>query len=156
MAYDVVQVIHVIAVLLAFGPTFAYPFMQVRAEKHEPAAVPYLWRVQQRIDRIFVIPGMLIVFAGGLYMALSQGVIAAPWVSAGMLILIVLLVLVAFVLHPAERRAMQLAERDLAQGGGGALSDEYWKVSRRLAMFGGIASLLVLIAVVLMVTKPGG
>jgi uncharacterized membrane protein len=152
--YEIAAAVHVLAVVLAFGPTFAYPFMQVAAEKREPASIPYFWRVQMRIDRVFVIPGAVVVLLAGVYLvATGPWTLAEPWVGSGLLIVGLLLVGVLAVLGPGERRAAELAERDL--GTGGELSDEYWAVSRRVAMAGGFASLLVVIAIVLMVLKPG-
>lgn len=154
--YEVVAAVHVLAVVLAFGPTFAYPFMQVAAEKREPASIPYFWRVQMRIDRVFVVPGAVVVLLAGVYLvATGPWTLAEPWVGTGLLIVGVLLVLVLAVLGPGERRAAELAERDLGAGGEPALSDEYWAASRRVAMAGGLASLLVVIAIVVMVLKPG-
>jgi len=154
--YEVVVAVHVLAVVLAFGPTFAYPFMQVAAEKREPASIPYFWRVQTRIDRVFVVPGAVVVLLAGLYLvATGPWTLAEPWVGSGLLIVGLLLVVVLAVLTPGERRAAELAERDLGAGGESALSDEYWAVSRRVAMVGGFASLLVVVGVVVMVLKPG-
>lgn len=154
--YEIVAAVHVLAAVLAFGPTFAYPIMQVAAEKSEPASIPYFWRVQTRIDRVFVVPGAVVVLLAGVYLvATGPWTLAEPWVGSGLLIVGVLLVLVLAVLGPAERRAAELAERDLGADGDASLSDEYWAISRRVAMVGGFASLLVVIAIVLMVLKPG-
>ena len=62
------------------------------------------------------------------------------------------------VLLPGERRMLELAERDIASAGSGEVlfGAEYEAVARRLAVCGGIASLLVLVALFLMATKPGG
>ena len=83
------------------------------------------------------------LLAGVYLVATGPWTLAEPWVGSGLLIVGVLLVGVLAVLSPGERRAAELAERDL--GAGGELSDEYWAVSRRVAMVGGFASLLVVI-----------
>jgi uncharacterized membrane protein len=157
--YDVVLTVHVVAVVLAFGPTFAYPFMQGLAERSEPRSIPYYARVMRRIDRTFVVPGMLVILAAGLYLVIrGPWTFSAPWVSAGFLIIGILLVLELAVLWPGEAKLIALSERDIAAAGDGEieLSDEYRGVARRFAMAGGFASLLVVIAIALMVLKPGG
>lgn len=160
MAGDLLLLVHVLAVVVGLGATFAYPFMQVAVKWGGPAAAPALWRVQDRIDRAFVVPGLVVILVAGVLLVVQgRASWGAPFVSAGFLIVGVLLVLVLFVLNPGERRAAELAERDLGAGegaDGGTLSDEYWALSRRLAMAGGFASLLVVVGVVVMVLKPGG
>ena len=95
------------------------------------------------------------LLAGVYLVATGPWTLAEPWVGSGLLIVGVLLVRVLMVLGPGERRAAGLAERDLGAGGEPALSNEYWAASRRVAMVGGLASLLVVIGIVLMVLKPG-
>lgn len=157
--YDVALTLHLIAVVLAFGPTYAYPFMVGLAQRQEPRSIPYAARVMNRIDRTFVMPGTVVVLAAGIYLvATGPWTFGAPWVSAAFVIVAALLVLQLAVLMPAERRMIELAERDIAAAGSGEVSfgADYDAVARRLAVFGGIAGLLVLVAIVLMATKPGG
>jgi uncharacterized membrane protein len=157
--YDLLLTLHVLAVVVGLGPTFAYPFLQVAAERSAPRSIPYFARVMQRIDRIFVIPALLLIPATGILVVVEGGLsFGLPWVSAGFLVIAILLVLELAILLPCERRMADLAERDIAASGGAepALSAEYRAVSRRFAMVGGFASLLVVIAVVVMVLKPGG
>ena len=54
---------------------------------------------------------------------------------------------------PSDRRLAPLAERDLAATGD--VSAEYQAQARRQGMFGALAGVLVLLAIFLMVTKPG-
>jgi hypothetical protein len=58
---------------------------------------------------------------------------------------------------PEDRRLQALAERDIAASGDGeiVLSAEYQRRGRREGMVGGLAGLLVVVAIYLMVTKPG-
>ena len=158
-SYDLVLAVHLLAVLLAFGPTFAYPFMQGLAQREDPRAVPYAMRVINRIDKTFVLPGMLIVLAAGIYLvARGPWSFGAPWVSAAFVIVIVLLALEVAIFLPTERRLIELSERDLAAAGGGEVvfGPDYEAAAKRFAVFGGMASLLVVVAVILMVLKPGG
>jgi uncharacterized membrane protein len=70
---------------------------------------------------------------------------------------IVLAGLVGAYLIPEDRRLEAIVRRDIAASGSGevSLSDESQRRVRMEATLGGFASLLVIAAVYLMVTKPG-
>jgi hypothetical protein len=58
---------------------------------------------------------------------------------------------------PTDRKLEKLAVADIAASGDGPvkLSDDYLSTSRTQAIVGGVAGLLIVIAVYLMVAKPG-
>jgi hypothetical protein len=58
---------------------------------------------------------------------------------------------------PADRRLGAMVERELAEAGGGEvqLSDEYQRGVRNTGIAGAVTGLLVVLAVFLMVVKPG-
>jgi uncharacterized membrane protein len=155
--YDVVLFLHAAAVLLAFGPTFGYAFFQGFAERFFPRSIPNVMRTFGTVDRFLVIPGMLVILAAGVYLVLE-----GPWdwedtfVSVGLMGIIVLLVLQFAVLGRIERTLAELAERDIAASGSGdvELSDEYWAASKRSAIWGSLAGVLVLVILFFMVVKP--
>jgi uncharacterized membrane protein len=155
--YDVVLFVHVAAVLLAFGPTFGYAFFQGFAERFFPRSIPNVMRTFGTVDRFLVIPGLLVILAAGVYLVLE-----GPWdwedtfVSVGLTGIIVLLVLQFAVLGRIERTLAELAERDIAASGTGdvQLSDEYWAASKRSAIWGSLAGLIVLVTLFFMTVKP--
>lgn len=155
--YDVVLFLHAAAVLLAFGPTFGYAFFQGFAERFFPRSIPNVMRTFGTVDRFLVIPGMLVILAAGVYLVLE-----GPWdwedtfVNVGLTGIIVLLVLQFAVLGRIERRLAELAERDIAASGSGdvELSDEYWAASKRSAIWGSLAGVVVLVILFFMVVKP--
>jgi hypothetical protein len=157
--YDVIVFVHVAAVLAAFGPTFAYPVLQLLAERRSPRNLPFMWRALARIDLALLTPAAVVVLLSGIYLVTSSD---GPWdwddtfVSVGMLAIIVLLGMVHGILRPSERRLGDLAERDIGTSGTGEveLSDEYWAASRRYGPVGGLASLIILVALFFMVVKP--
>jgi len=77
-----------------------------------------------------------------------------PWISATLAILFVLFAITGAVLTPTDRRLAELAERD-AKAGGGAPSEDYCREERKAAALGSLALALVLVAIFLMVAKPG-
>jgi uncharacterized membrane protein len=154
--YDVVLFLHVTAIVVGLGPTFAYAFFQAFAERNNPRSIPNVMRTFHAVDRFLVVPGLIVVLAAGLYLVLD-----GPWdwgdtfVGVGLAIVLVLLIL-SFTFFPSiERKLAALAERDIAAGGGDVeLSDEYWAASKRSAQIGSLAGVLVLVALFFMVVKP--
>lgn len=155
--YDVVIWLHVAAVIVGFGATFAYPFFQAVAERTSPRSIPAVMRATHTADKFLVIPAMLVILGGGIYLVLDG---PFDWgdtfVAVGLAGIIVLLIgaLTFFARH--EHKLIELAERDIAAAGDGEveLSDEYWAYSKRLALVGSLAGVLILIIAFFMVVKP--
>jgi uncharacterized membrane protein len=151
--YDVVLFVHILAVVLAFGVVFTYPLLEAYMRRTSPADLVVLHRFQVFLSRRLITPSMVVVLAAGLYLALDRYSLGDPWISATFTILIVLFGLVGAVVAPTERRCAELAERDRESGGGP--SEAYDAEARKLAIFGGLAALLVVVAIFLMTAKPG-
>ena len=152
-AYGVGLFLHILAVVLAFGPTFAYGFFVATAERDDPRSVPTMLRAIQKVDRFLVQPGMLIVLIAGIYL-LSKGNISASesWVSVGFLAIVVLFGLSHALFRPQTARALVLAEGDLESGD--TLGPEYEAISKRLENAGKLAGLVVAVTIFFMVVKP--
>jgi uncharacterized membrane protein len=151
--YEVVLAIHILAVVAAFGVTFAWPVLLAQAQRTDVRDLAALHRFQALLSGRLVTPAMVVVLVAGVYLATDRWSLGDPWISATFAILIVLFGLVGAVLTPTERRLAELADRDAAAGAG--RSPEYSAAAQRYALFGGLASLLVVVAVFVMVTKPG-
>ena len=150
--YDVVLFIHISAVVIAFGVTFAYPVIGAFVTKNDPSALPVLHRAQARVSRTVIPFGMLVALLAGAYLATDLDVWSEVWGSIPLLILIVLGALGGMFFTPQETKAAELAERDLAADG--ALSPEYQAVAGRIAKVGALADVLILVAVFFMVVQP--
>jgi uncharacterized membrane protein len=152
-AYGVGLFVHVLAVVLAFGPTFGYGFFVATAEREDPRSVPTVLRGIQKVDRYLVQPGLLVVLLAGIYL-LSKGDISAgeSWVSVGFLAIVVLIGLSHGLFRPQTAKALGLAEDDLKAGD--TLGGEYAAISKRLENAGKVAGLIVAIAIFFMVVKP--
>jgi uncharacterized membrane protein len=151
--YDVVLAVHILAVVVAFGVTFAYPLLDAYARKSNPGDLVALHRFQVVLTRRLIQPAMVVVLAAGLYLALDRYDLGKPWISATFAILIVMFGLAGAVFTPAEKRCAQLAERD--RNAGGAPSAEYESAARKITIFGTVWYLLVIAAIFLMTAKPG-
>jgi uncharacterized membrane protein len=150
--YDVVLTVHILAVVVAFGVVFAYPVIDAQVRRAGPADLAALHRLHVVLARRLITPAMTVVLLAGLYLALDRWSLGDPWISATFAILIVLFGLTGAVLTPADVRLAELAERDAKAGGGP--SAEYEREAQRANAFGGLALLLVIVAIFLMVAKP--
>jgi uncharacterized membrane protein len=145
--------IHVLAVVLTFGPTFGYAFFVTAAEENSPRSVPTVLRGILTIDRYLVSPGLIVVLLAGIYMLIDAEISAGEsFVTVGFIAIIVLFGMAHGFFRPQTRQALELAERDLGQGD--TLSPEYEAISKKLETGGKIAGLIVVIAIFFMVVQP--
>lgn len=150
--YRIALFLHILAVVLAFGPTFGYGFF-MSVTPRWPRATPAVLAGIQKVDRYLVKPGLIVVLLAGIYL-LGEG----PWdageafIGIGFLAILILFGLQHAFFTPQVRRARELAERDLK--GGDVLSEEFLAVSQRLARVGAVAGLIVAITVFFMAYKP--
>jgi uncharacterized membrane protein len=152
-AFGVGLFIHVLAVVVAFGPTFAYGIFIGYADTKAPVAVPAVLTAVNLTNRYLVTPAMVVVLIAGFYL-LSKGDISASesWVQVGFVAIAILFGLVGGYFIPRTRKAIELSERDLAAGG--ELSAEYSALSAQLARVGQLAGLIIAVTIFFMVVKP--
>ena len=151
--YDVVLTVHILAVVVAFGVAFAYPVIDGFVRDSMRADLAALHRLHVLLASRVITPAMVVVLLAGLYLALDRWSLADPWISATFAILFALFGLTGAILTPADRRLAELAQRDAAAGGGA--SAEYDAARHRADAVGSFALLLVVVAIFLMVAKPG-
>jgi uncharacterized membrane protein len=151
--YDVVLTVHILAVVVAFGVVFAYPVLDAYLRRAMPGNLAALHNLHLAIGRRVISPAMIVVLLAGLYLAIDRWSLGDPWISATFAILFVLFGLMGGVLTPADRRLVQLAERDASSGSGP--SADYERERRRADLVGSLVLLLVVVAIFLMVAKPG-
>jgi uncharacterized membrane protein len=150
--FDVVLSLHVMAVVIAFGTTFAYPAFMPWARKNHPTAMPVIHELSDRLGKYVMSPAMVVVLACGIYLASDADVWSESWVSVPLVILVIIGGLGGMFFAPNERKLGQIARRDLE--GGGELSAEYDDLFRRVAVGGFATMALVLVAIFFMVAKP--
>lgn len=150
--YGVVLSVHVMAVVIAFGTTFAYPAFMPWARKNHPQAMPVIHEMSGRLGRLVMSPALVLVLICGIYLASDADAWSESWVSVPLVILVIIGGLGGMFFAPNERKLGELATRDLAAGG--ELSAEYDEIFRRVAIGGLATCALVLIAIFFMVAKP--
>jgi uncharacterized membrane protein len=152
-AYGVSVFIHVSAVVVGFGATFAEALMFPVAMKVGRQHLPYVHRLGMAINQRLATPALVVILLTGFYQVHKAGYsFGTFWISATFAIVIVLGGLMGAYFVPTDRKLAVMAERDLA--GGGELSDEYQAAAKRIGAVGGLAGFLVILAIFLMVVKP--
>lgn len=155
---DISLFLHVTAVVVGFGATFAESLMFPVALRLSNRHLPYVHRLQLAINQYFATPALVVVLVTGIYQVVAgPWSFAELWISASLVIVILLGALIGGYFIPADRRLAPMVERELAAAGGGeaTLSEEYQRGARREGVAGGLAGLLIVAAIFLMVTKPG-
>jgi uncharacterized membrane protein len=150
---EVVMGIHIAAVVVAFGVTFAYPIVYTYGLRLGPRHIGWWLRVERRIGQVLTTPALAVIVVAGIYLASKEHQWSHFYVQWGLAVALVLGALVGAFFSPTERRAAELAERDIAASAGSAevtFSAEYQAVTRRLAIVGSLSSLLVLVTVLVM------
>jgi len=158
-SYDFSVFLHVTAVVVGFGATFAesitFPVAMTMDKRH----LPYVHRLQRAINQWFAGPAMLLILATGFYQVSDHDWdLGDTWLSWTLTIVVVIAAILGGYFIPEDRKLQAMAERDIAAapaGGEITMSDEYLRRSRREGIVGGITGLLIVIAIYLMVTKPG-
>lgn len=153
-SYKIGLFLHILAVVLAFGPTFGYAFFASLAPEH-PRATPAILAGIQKVDRYLVNPGMIVLLLAGIYLLSASDSVwdgGDAFVVVGFLAIIVLFGLQHGFFQPQVRKAKELAERDLESGD--ALSPEFEAISQRLGQVGSLAGLIVVATIFFMTYKP--
>jgi hypothetical protein len=154
--YDYVLAVHIAAVVVAFGVTFAYPVVFTVGARLDPRHMGWFHRLQEQIGKRLIQPGLAVVLVAGIYLASDAGVWSEFYVGWGMAAAIVVGALGGMFFAPRERRLAVLADQDIAAAGEGPVtfSAEYQRINGQVARVGGLVSLLVLVTIVIMTVKP--
>lgn len=156
--YTVVLFLHVASAIVAFGATFAFPIVDMTIRRVDVRSLPVWHEAQNQIGYKLITPGATLLLITGIYMAADRWKDTGSfWFAAAGAIVIVLLGLGHGFFAPAARRMRDQATQDLAAGAAetGRTSAAYEALAARTRAVGILSSLLVLVAVLLMVWKPG-
>jgi hypothetical protein len=163
--YEIVLAVHIMAVVVAFGVTFAYPIMFAVAARHDPRGLPLLHRIEYTIERTLINPGLALVLLAGIYLASKGHFWSDFFVQWGLAAVVVIGALIGAVMIPTAKRAEQIATRDVAAAGAGSgggaggseveMSEEYRALVRRLSSVGTLLSLIVLVTILFMALHVG-
>lgn len=159
--YDVVLFFHILLVVLAFGPTFAYPMFLATAERTDPRGLPGIGRAILAWDRIGQIM-LLGILIAGVYMVATESGLGAAWefsdffVSWGFIAVIVIGAASGGYFTPKTKKMIELVERDIAAAGDGPvqLSDEFHVLNKAVAKVGTAVGIFTILTIYVMTAKP--
>jgi len=156
--YTLVLFLHVASAVIAFGATFAFPLVDMTIRRVDLRALPVWHEAQNQIGMKLITPFATLILISVIYMAADRwDKFGGFWFSAAGVIVIVLLGLGHGFFAPTGRKMRDQAQQDLAAGAAdsGRMSEAYEALAARMRVVGIFASLLVLLALLLMVWKPG-
>lgn len=152
--YKIALFLHILAVVVALGPTFGYGIFFSVLPKY-PRAAPALIEGMRRIDRYLVNPGMVILLIAGIVLMADSSSI---WDGGNFFIVWGFIAIIALfgVQHgffgPRMAKLQELADRDLQSGD--TFSAEFEAESKLIAQIGAVTGLLIVLTVFFMVYKP--
>jgi hypothetical protein len=154
--FEVVLALHILAVVFAFGATFAYPVLLGTITKADTRALPALYRALHAISQRVIMPGLALIVIFGIYLASHLHMWSAFFVQWGIGVSIVIGAVEGAYLGPREKRLIEVADRDLADAGEGPVtySAEHDALVRRIGGIGALMDLLIVLTIIFMVIKP--
>jgi hypothetical protein len=155
--FEVILALHILAVVIAFGATFAYPILLGTITKADTRALPALYRAIHAISRRVIMPGLAAIVIFGIYLASHLHVWSAFYVQWGFGISLVIGAIEGMVVSPTEKRLIAVADAELASAGDGPVTAgaEHQSLVRRVGAIGALLDLLVVITIYLMATHAG-
>ena len=154
--YDVVVWLHISAVVIAFGPTFAFGIYMALTAKNHPRSMPAALEAQNAVSFGMVTGGGIVVLLSGLYLAADGDSFDEVFVGVGIVAILVLLGLTHGFFLPNDRRALAAAKRDIEAAGDGKVEfgEEFSRATAASAKVGPIAGLIVILTIYFMTAKP--
>jgi len=155
---DVSLWIHITAVVVGLGSTFAGAVMTPVAMKMDARHMPFVFRVQATLNLYFANPALLLILITGIYQVNESGLsFGSFWISASFLIVIVLGGLIGGYFIPTDRKLEAMATEEIKAAGDGPVefSEEFQAKARIEGMVGGFTGILIVAAILLMVVQPG-
>jgi uncharacterized membrane protein len=157
--YNISLWIHISAAVIGLGATFAEAIAFQVALKMDPRVMPFVHRMQRTINQRLANPALLIILITGIIQVLDSDFIdfSDAWISATFVIIIILGGLLGGYFIPTDKRLEAQAASEVAAAGDGPVqySQGYLDKLKQEGLIGTISGLLIVIAVFLMVVKPG-
>jgi hypothetical protein len=160
--YTFVLAVHIAAIVIAFGVTFAYPVMYAVGIRAEPRSMPGLHRIQDSVGKFVISPFMGLALLAGIYLASKLHSWSDFYVQWGIAMILIIGALGGAFFAPRERRLAELAARDIAaadQAAPGAsevvFGEEYKALRQQLFFVNVGVSALILLTIFFMTAQTG-
>ena len=154
LAYLALKAVHVLAVIVFLGNITVGLFWKRFADRtRNPAIITHTLDGIIRADRIFTIPAIFVILAGGLGAA---GVAGIPILSTGWILWPIVLFIISGVafapISRLQRQMFELAQKGVASGSYDWT--QYERLSTGWDVWGSIALIAPFVAAIIMVMKP--
>jgi hypothetical protein len=153
--YNLSLWLHISSAVVGLGATFALAVGFPLALRLGPRYMPFVHHLSSEVTRKLASPALLLLIITGVYQGVDAKVMDEPWLGITFVIAIVLGGLQGAYFVPTDKKLAAMAEKELADGAT-TLSDDYQRQAQREGTMGAVAGFLIILAVFLMVTKPGG
>jgi hypothetical protein len=151
--YKIFLFLHILAVVVAIGPTFGYGVLFSVLPKY-PRSAPALIEGMRRTDRYLLNPGLIVLLiAGILLIATSSSVWGGQFfIVWGFIAIIALFGVQHGFFGPQMAKLQEIADRDAAAGD--TLSPEFETLSQKIAQVGAATGILIALTIFIMAYKP--
>ena len=160
--YTFVLAVHIAAIVIAFGVTFAYPVMYAVGIRSEPRSMPGIHRIQDTVGKFVISPFIGLALLAGIYLASKLHAWSDFYVQWGLGAIIVLGGLGGAFFAPRERKLAELAERDIAAADQSSPGErnvvfgaEYKALRKQVLTVGLAANVLILLTIYFMTAHTG-
>jgi uncharacterized membrane protein len=153
MSYNAFKVVHLLGVVLFLGNIIVTALWKMLADRtREPAVIAYAQWLVTLTDWIFTAGGVALILIGAYGMVAVGGLdLRQTWLVWGQSLFVISGVIWVAVLIPTQIAQARLAR---AFAAGGPIPDSYWRLGRRWAIWGVIATIVPLCNLYFMVFKP--
>ena len=149
------KLVHILAVVMFVGNIATGVFWHKHAERTRDARlIAHAMDGVIRSDRLFTMPGVLLILASGILAAIQGGfpILGTRWILWTIVLFAVSGLVFMFRLTPLQRTMRAQAE---GGAGSGAFDyDAYHRLSKQWDFWGAVATLAPLVGLALMVLKP--
>ena len=152
--YNISLWLHISSAVVGLGATFALAVGFPLALRLDAKYLPFVHHLSMEVTRKLASPALLLLIITGIYQGVDAKVMDEPWIGITFAIAIVLGGLQGAYFVPTDKKLAAMAKRELA-GGASTLSADYQRQAKREGGIGALAGLLIIVAVFLMVVKPG-
>jgi uncharacterized membrane protein len=159
--FDLFFLIHILAIMAAFGPTFTFP-MIAAMNKKDPKQAPFAARLILMISYRYTIPMALVAGAAGVGMILKADIklFDNPWLWIAIIIYLAAVVFAITIQGPTTNKLVELTSKMAGAGPPpeGAPSGPppvIAALAKKMQMGDMALSFAVVVIMVLMVFKPG-
>jgi hypothetical protein len=146
--------LHVAGVIVAFGPTIAFPFIAARAAK-EPMHGNFALRVSELITEKVVEPGAVFVFLMGVGLIITKGYnpLVQLWLGVAIVLFLITLGFANLVQLRTVRKMIALTSQPPPPGAAGP-PPEVVALSSNAARGGMFMTVMLFTILALMIVKP--